>query len=155
MIAEITQALAALTTAKDFTKAVMGSKIDAALREQAIQFQFSIIEAQSAMMEMQSKYQALLQEKDGLKQQLVDLEQWNTESAKYELTEISPHVFAYALKPDESSTAPKHWLCAKCYEDKQKSIIQKGIPTPMGDMYSCGRCEAQIFVQPVRPTRRI
>ena len=148
MISEIATALTTLKTAKDFTKAVIESKTSAALREQAITFQFSIIEIQTALMEMQSQYQSLLQEKDDLKQQLIDIENWQAESANYELKEVSSGAFAFALKADKSGSAPSHWLCANCYQNKQKGILQRvGHIGPMGTMYLCPRCDAKIFVR--------
>src|SRR5450432_1919454 len=132
MISEIAATLSALKTAKDFTKAVMDSKVSTALREQAVEFQFAIIETQTAIIGIQSQYQLLLQEKDALKKQLIDIEQWNVDAADYELSEIHTGVFAYVFKPNEGSTTPPHWLCAKCYQNKEKSIIQRGPRTPLG-----------------------
>ena len=146
MISEIPAVVATLKTAKDFAKAVIDSKVSAALREQAIEFQFAIMDVQTAILDIQTKYQLLLQEKDALKQKLIDLEQWGTDAAKYELKELGAGVFAYAFQPDEGSTTPSHWLCAKCYQDKEKSILQKGLTVPpLGTIYSCPRSEGHLI----------
>ena len=152
MIAEIATALAALKNASDLVGILRKIKLDAAITEKVIESQSAILSAQSAMFELNAKYQELLDGNADLKKQLVQTTNWDTEAAKYELREISVGVFAYALKSDESSTAPSHWLCASCFDQKQKSPLQKTIETgpALGDIYLCGRCQATVFVKPDR-----
>jgi hypothetical protein len=143
---EITTALSTIQIVKNLTKAVMDSKVSAALREQAIESQAAIIELQTAMMNMQSQYQTLLQEKNELKQQLIDIEDWKTEAEKYSLTEMEGGIFVYALKPDNETGAPPHWLCAHCYQNKQKSILERTGADSKGIVFLCFRCQNSIRV---------
>jgi DNA-directed RNA polymerase subunit M/transcription elongation factor TFIIS len=103
--------------------------------------QFAIIELQNAMMTMQSQYQALLQEKDQIKQQLIDMEDWNTEAAKYSLHDIESGILIYVLNPSEHATTPPHWLCPRCYNEKYKSILQRTGADSKGMIFYCQKCE--------------
>lgn len=142
MLSEIPAIVSALNGIKELAKAVSNSKVDAALREQAIESNFAITDALNALITLHAKYQAVLHEKDELEKRLMEMENWNEEAAKYTLTEMVQGVFVYALKDDYKTTAPAHWLCPKCYEDKKKSILQFK-PTMTALEYSrfvCPRC---------------
>ena len=72
-------------------------KTDSAVVEKAAELQGTIITLQSAIMTIQSQYQLLLSEKDELKQQLMNIINWDAETAKYQLTEVSAGAFVYSL----------------------------------------------------------
>jgi hypothetical protein len=146
MLSEIPTALTALTNLKDLTKAIVSSKVEAALREQAIESGFAIIEAQGAISSLQTQYQSLLEEKDALKKQLIEMQNWDAESTKYELVQMIPGVFVYALKDDYKATAPPHWLCPNCYETAQKSILQRRYNRVHHNYgFSCQKCGIELL----------
>lgn len=148
MYGEITAGLASIKTISDLTSLIIKSKVSDAVREHAIELQSQIISLQSAVLGLQSQYQALLAEKDELKKQLIGLENWEAEARNYELIEIAPSVFAYAIQPEEDSSTPVHWLCANCFQNKQKSILQSKGMTVNGTDYHCARCKTS-FHDPV------
>jgi DNA-directed RNA polymerase subunit M/transcription elongation factor TFIIS len=137
---EIPTALSLLQTVTTLTKTIIDSKISSALREQAIESQSAIIQLQTAMMNMHAQYQTLLQEKNELKQQLIDIEDWNTEARKYSLEDIESGIFVYVLKPEEEATTPAHWLCPRCYYEKYKSILQRTGADSNGIIFYCQKC---------------
>jgi hypothetical protein len=149
MLSEIPTALAALSNLRTLTKAVADSKVDAALREQAIESGFAIIDAQNAIISLQSQYQSLLEEKDRLKQSLIEMKNWETESAKYELTQIAEGLFVYALKDNYKPTTPPHWLCPDCYQNGKKSILQftdaLSTTSRRNNIFRCGQCKLEII----------
>ncbi len=102
------------------------------------------------MLTLQTQYQALLQEKNELERRLTDAEDWKAEAAKYSLKEVGKKAFVYAPEPDADPLTPMHWLCARCYQEKKKSILQRaGLPTlPWGDTYLCPTCQATIYARP-------
>jgi hypothetical protein len=68
---------------------------------------------------------ALKEENLALKEQLQREQRWEQESARYELKEIVRGITAYRLKQDQRKTGePEHWLCAACFHDGKKSILQ-------------------------------
>lgn len=147
MIAETATALASIKTFSDFTGLVLQAKVTAAVREKAIESQAAIISVQSAMLTLQSQYQTLLNEKAELEKRLVAIEDWSAEAGKYELQEVGTGAFVYVLKENVNDTAPSHWLCANCYQKKQKSILQQATPyvTRVGATFICHRCQSTLL----------
>jgi hypothetical protein len=147
MLAEIAATLTGLNTFKSFTEFALQAHVDAALREKAIESQAAIISVQSAMLALQSQYQSLLDEKAELEKRLIEIEDWKAEASKYSLKEVGPGAFVYMLKADVDTTTPSHWLCARCYEDKQKSILQQVTPYigRIGATFGCHRCRSTIL----------
>jgi hypothetical protein len=141
---EISTALSTIQIVKNLTKAIIDSKVSSALREQAIESQFAIIDLQNTIMNMQTHNQTLLQEKTELKQQLVNIENWETEKSKYYLEQPEPGIFVYAFDFEVEMTEPEHWLCANCYQNKQKSILQRTGSDSRGLIFLCFRCQNSI-----------
>ena len=149
MLSEIPTALAALSNLRTLAKAIADSKVESALREQAVESGFAIIDAQNAIISLQSQYQSLLEEKDTLKKQLIEMENWEGESARYELIQIADGVFVYALKNDYETTEPAHWLCPDCYQNRKKSILQfqyalRRTTNRRNNAFKCGQCGVEI-----------
>ncbi len=116
-----------------------------ALREQAIETQSAVIELQNALITLQSQYQNLLDEKNEIKRQLVELQDWEAEAQNYTLTEVASKIFVYASKPNQDAGTPAHWLCAHCYQNKQKSILQRSVATNKGTIWVCPRCPTPLI----------
>jgi hypothetical protein len=145
MIPEITAAIAGLKAAGDLGALMLKIKVDSAITDKVIESQAAIFSAQSAMIELQAKHQELLDETDTLKKQLIEMEDWKAESQKYSLIEMVEGVFVYALKPDQKDTAPPHWLCPNCYQNKKKSILQfEYSPTAHNNSFKCSQCSLQL-----------
>jgi hypothetical protein len=151
---EIPTALATIQTVKNLVKSVIDSKTASALREQAIESQFAIMELQTTLLNMQSQYQSLLQEKDELKKQLAEIENWGTESAKYVLQDLGDGIFVYSQRPEYNALTPAHWLCTHCYENKQKSVLIRTGNDSKGIVFLCFRCQnsIRVGVLPGQPT---
>lgn len=144
MLEQIPAALASIKTFSDFTGFVLQSKVDAAVKEKAIESQAAIISVQAVMLNLQSQYQSLLQEKDELKKQLIETENWNAEASKYSLIAVDPGIFVYALYPNDSPSTPDHWLCTHCYQNKHKSILERTGSDSRGIVFLCFRCQNSI-----------
>jgi len=144
MYAEIAAGFAGIKTLGELTSLILKMKLDSAVTEKAIESQTAIIALQNTMLTLQSEYQALLQEKDRLEKRLVEAENWEAEASKYELIKVSEGAFVYALKPDQFTTAPSHWLCTQCYQQKQKSILQMAGKSLGRWYYSCPSCETRV-----------
>lgn len=125
MFSEMASALASVKTVGDFTTFIIKAKVTDAVREKAIESQSVIVALQNTMMTLQAQYQSLLQEKDSLEKKLIEIQDWKAEAANYSLQEIEPGIFVYAYDPKIQPSAPKHWLCAKCYHDRQTSILER------------------------------
>jgi hypothetical protein len=145
MITELTTAIAGLKAASELGTLMLKIKVDAAVTDKVIESQAAIFGAQSAMIELQSKHQELLEENSHLKQKLIEIENWDVEAQKYVLTEVgSRKGVVYALKPEHRDSAPLHYLCPECYQEKRKSILQNTGSISGRTGYFCSRCPTKV-----------
>jgi hypothetical protein len=107
-----------------------------------------LIGAQSVALEAQQEQAALAQRVHELEQKIMTLENWEREAERYELTAIASEVFAHCLKPGMEQGEPPHYLCANCYGDHKKSILQSD--NSDGKMARtnlvCLRCKGSIMI---------
>jgi hypothetical protein len=124
------------------TKRFADAREEFKVNEVAIQLQGIALDLQSEMMMIQSDYQNILRSKEELEKKLIEQEAWNHERSRYHLEDVMGN-FVYALNVRNPSIEPAHWLCAHCYEEKKKSILQRN-PYPH---WFCPRCKTKITIQ--------
>ena len=152
MITEIAAAFNAVKLSTDLLTLARKVKTDAAVLDKAIELQTAMIGLQEIMMRLQEQNSTLTAAKHELEQKIVACERWNEEKERYALYQPAPGVIVYASKPDDSSTEPQHWLCAQCYQQRQKSFVQRGEIVPMyGVLYHCSRCRAHFYLPAIPP----
>ncbi|MCK1402767.1 hypothetical protein IVB45_23000 [Bradyrhizobium sp. 4] len=118
VIAETISGLGALKTALDMTRALKDIN-DATIRNSvAIDLQEKILSAREAQT-------ALLERISELEKQVAQFEKWDAEKENYQLTAIYADTLAYARKSDAIGAVPLHYICANCYEDRKKRILQR------------------------------
>lgn len=146
-----------LNTATNIAQAMVGLREASVIQSKVIELQGVILAAQSGALTAQSDQFSLIEKVRQLEQEVASLKGWDAQKEKYELSEISPATFAYALKADSGSPEPSHWLCAACFSDGKKSIIQQGEAIFAGVMWGCPKCRAQVRVwrnvTPSKPPR--
>jgi hypothetical protein len=71
------------------------------------------------------------------------MKDWATERERYALKRYYPGSFAFALKPEMAAGEPSHRLCANCYENGQKSILQQTGNMNRFPVVACARCKFQ------------
>jgi len=91
----------------------------------------------------------LLAEKDDLKEKLMQKEAWPATAAKYSLHAVREGICVYLLKKDKAASEPVHWLCIKCYQLEQKSILQRTSKGTRGYIYTCYICQNSFEVNDV------
>ena len=135
----------------DLAKLMIDARDASVIRAKAIELQREIIAAQSCALAAQTDQLALLERKRELEKEVADLKAWEAEKEKYELANVRPQnhpsgtAFAYALKEAAGATEPKHFLCANCYQQGQKSILQREHRMPGAlDIMFCQRCGGEI-----------
>jgi hypothetical protein len=118
VVAETIAGLGALKTAFDMTKALKDIDDRVRFNDARMELQERILEAQQA--------QATLLERIGdLEKQIASFEKWETEKENYQLVSIYAETMAYARKPSADGSIPPHYICANCYEDRKKRILQR------------------------------
>ncbi len=141
MAIEFSTALGLLKTITGTTKRLADTREEVKVNDVAIQLQGVVLDLQSEMMIIQSDYQSVLRAKEDLEKKLIEQEGWNKERARYHLEAVAGD-FVYALNVVKPSVESAHWLCAHCYEEKKKSILQRS-PFPA---WLCPRCKTKIVI---------
>lgn len=109
------------------------------LRTEIATLQKASFDAYTLAFELYDKYREI-------KGKYLKSEDWENKTVPdYRLTELAPGVFVYAYQPTEDSREPAHYLCANCFQDKRKSILQCAGRDSSGVRYHCPKCKADIF----------
>ena len=106
----------------------------------------SLLDAQAAAMALQLEQHSLTARIQELEDQLKSKIKWEEQAADYKLTQLPPlGVYAYELQGDNAAGKPRHYICAHCYEDERKSILQ---PRSRGftRYLFCNACGFESFV---------
>lgn len=138
------QGLEALKAAADILKAMIGVRDARKLAENAVELQRQIANLQIALNSALTEQAALIQTIHDLEESSVRMKQWQREKNKYQLTEIAPHRYAYAIKENRRGAEPVHWICAACYQDSRKSVLQGFQSGMSGWIFTCSSCKAEI-----------
>lgn len=96
-----------------------------------------ILAAHESAFRAQAHESALLEENGTLKEELRSLSKWEEEKQRYQLHSFESGGFAYALKGSAKGDDPPHWICATCYQEGRKTILQKGTHGQMEANHVC------------------
>ena len=139
MASELIAGLGLFKTMLDIAKGLKDMNETAARNTAVIELQEHILNAKEAQ-------STLLDEVSSLKKQMADMEKWDAEKQRYELKEVVAGQFAYTLKHEAAADEPAHKLCANCYNQNQKSILQTEIRNPgRHEVLFCQRCGTDLF----------
>jgi hypothetical protein len=139
-IASIASAIGSLKTAADIAKGFLDLKEAAAVQGRVIELQGVILAAQSSALAAQSDQTMLLEEIRHLKEKVAKLEAWEAEKQRYQLTDFGGGTFAYVLRPDAANGQPSHNLCATCFNQGRKTILQHS----QDNWFTCHACKDKI-----------
>ena len=145
-ISEITATLSGIKKAIGVVKSLTSLDSHIALKSKTSELLSIIVDLHDRISSIQSQYDELLNTKNDLEKKLMEIEKWVEEKAKYKLTEISPGVFVFLSKEVDRSITPSHWLCAHCYENRQKSILQLHNHSAAGKTFKCPSCKNVIHI---------
>jgi hypothetical protein len=144
MVGEVFAGLSALKTAFDIAKGL--KDLDDATRRNA-----AVIELQEKILTAQSAQAELVETISELKSRVAELEAWDAEKQRYKLTEIGYGMTAYTLKEGMEEGEPSHRLCATCYSDGHKSIMQTETRSPgRCEVLVCHRCGSDLYLSGMR-----
>lgn len=134
----VSEALAGLSAFKSMLDIAKGLKDinDTAARNAAV------IELQEKIFSAQMAQATLVEQVRELEVKVARMEAWETEKKRYQLTDFGSGTFAYLLKEGMSNGEPSHRICAACYQNGQKSILQyKSTDITKRDLFSCPACD--------------
>ncbi len=145
-IGSVASVITSLNTAGQIAKGMIGLHNDRVIAGQVIELQNVIINAQNAAFAAQQERAALIKQVESLKEKMAKMKKWDAEKKRYELKEVYPDAFAYAIKPNAKGAEPNHWLCQTCCENGEKSLFQARPHDGKADynLFYCPRCRAEI-----------
>lgn len=140
--------VSSLKTAAEITKGIIGLRDASMIQDKVVELNGVILSAQSSALEANAAQFNLLDRVRELEEEIARMKTWDTEKQKYELKQIQAGAFAYVLKPTASGGEPAHWLCAACYQQNNKSILQaQGRTSDRSfQLYGCPTCKATLRV---------
>ena len=142
---EIVQFIGLVGTVSNIGKTLFQAHTQAERDRLQIEFSDAMIALQFKISEMQVSYQSILDSNVALKKQLEAYDTWEAERARYSLFQPSAGAFVYRLNPSSAANDPAHWLCAACYNERKKSILQR--ESEDSAAYICSRDpNHQIFI---------
>lgn len=151
MIQESISAIQGIGTVLKMAKALKKISDDVNFNTQVAEIVEILASSQNDLLVAQANYSDLLKVKDEIEKELTEYKNWDKEKPNYQLTEISRNVFVYCYKSIDQSTEPVHWLCANCYTDNKKSILQRWgrfhSEHGSSNIYICRKCELQVIVE--------
>lgn len=145
-IQAISQALTSIKSAFDISKGLLAIRDDSLLKEKVGELMDLLFAARTSAFDAQSAQSALSSRISELEKKIISFEIWDKEKENYVLNEIRAGVFVYALKKPETGVEPPHCICATCYQNRIKSILQTEIRMPGADRaLVCHTCHADIY----------
>jgi hypothetical protein len=148
--------ISSLNAAVNITKAMKDVHDATILDSKVFELQRAMLDTQSAVFSVNEERSALIERIGALEKEISDLRQWETEKQKYELKALDPTgVYAYARKVISGDAEPHHFICANCYQNGQKSILQATTQLAMRKrIHVCPRCKNEIAFGHVEITNR-
>jgi len=135
-----------LSTVSKTAADLMDAKDVAERNRLLIEFQNSLIQMNSRAASLQQENHALIEQKRGLEKELGKLKDWATEKMRYELKyPWGGAGSVYALKESQSNSEAAHYLCTRCFDDSQRSILQPVMDKNVGSvLMRCSRCKTDV-----------
>ncbi len=148
----IQETIKGLKLASDMTKGLLDLKSTAEVQAKVGELQGVILNAQSSALAANADQSAMADEIRALKEQLAVAERWNQERSRYALATVDEGAFVYALRKEKAENEPPHWLCARCFSEGRKTLLQRaGKSEYFGTDYVCHACKSSIRVGVGRP----
>jgi len=149
MVAEVFAGLGAFKAMFDLAKGLKDIDDRATRNSVAIELQEKILAAQA-------QQAALIEHVGNLEKEVADLKAWDADKQRYKLTDIGDGLLTYALKEGMESGELPHHLCANCYQDGKKSIMQTEYRNPgRAHVLVCHRCGSDLYLDgPMYPEHK-
>ena len=142
----IAAALNGLGAAANLAKSFLDLKSIADVQAKVIELQGVILAAQSSALTAQSEQSMMLQQIRNLEEEVARIKAWEKTKQRYELHQPGPGIYVWSLKEKGEPPEPDHWICAKCYEDGRRSIIQVKSKGSGRTNYICFECKSEFHI---------
>jgi hypothetical protein len=145
MITEFAAAIQSVKALNDLVKAARELKNFNDFVAAISEVNTKLMEAEAVALNALEKQLSLTNRIGELEKEIRELKNWDSEAKRYQLAKVGIGVFAYVLKPGMESGEPSHMLCANCFYEGQKSILQVDLSkVKFLNEYVCQRCGTHI-----------
>lgn len=139
--------VSSLKTVGEIGRAMSDLRDAKVLQDKVIDLNREIIAAQTSAIATQVSFSELAQEVRELKSRIAELEAWEQEKLRYQLTDHGGGTFTYALKRGMENGEPFHRICAHCYQGRRKSLLQShGVMMGGQEKVSCNGCDSSVML---------
>jgi hypothetical protein len=135
-----------LKAATDIAIGLSKLKTLAEVNAKAIELQGAILRLQSDAFTAQADQSSMIERIRDLEKELARVKAWEETKQRYKLHQQSPGTFVYVLHDHRDGSEPLHWICANCYEEGKKSILQFSRQDYSHKYYGCPSCKAEVLV---------
>lgn len=139
----LSAALGSAQAAGTIIKSLAGMKNSVDINAKAIELQGVILSLQADIGNAIAAQAQLAQENQKLKDELAEVEAFRGEAEHYKLFQPWPGIFAYGRKESMDRSVPPHYLCAHCYQQNKKSILQQLLKNHWLH-FACSSCQASL-----------
>ena len=142
MVAELTATFSLLKTASELVRGFNSMQNQIAVGDIKIELNNIILDLQANANALNEKYNSIVNSKNDLEKEIINLKDFKSQKEKYILKEIFVGILAYVPKDEIDRIGKHHWLCQNCLDNLQKfSIYQKH-----NDYYfTCPHCKNEIY----------
>lgn len=151
MMDGISGALTAVSSLMTLSKDISNAKTDHEIALKTTELNERLGGALQQLITAQTDYLALLNEKGELEAELVRLREWASEKERYQLHKTESGGFLYRIKPEMQNAEPPHDICATCYQEGKKAILQPTTVFAGHFRVICHMCDSPVFVKRVPP----
>lgn len=151
MYAEINAAVQATKVLFEFVKANKGLVEYNELVVAVSDVNMKLTSAINVAIASQEKQLELTKRISELEELVMERNSWKHESDRYELDEICRGVVVYTLKTGKENGEPDHYLCAACFNKRQKGYLHRTKFNVQGTHYKCDGCGFEILDHSKKP----
>ncbi|CDM42398.1 hypothetical protein [Ectopseudomonas oleovorans] len=159
MMDAISGALTAVSSLMTLSKDISNAKTDHEIAVKTGELNERLGGALQQLITAQTGYLALLNEKGELEAELLKIKDWAHEKQRYQLHKTEAGGLLYRIKPEMQGAEPEHEICANCYENGIKSLLQSAPDANWHLMLACHRCNSLVKVKrypaPTPTVRRV
>lgn len=148
---DVISAIEATRAAVDLVRAAIGVKSSAETSAAVTAVYAQLLTSQvlaSELLEKTTRLEKALDEAikrhAAQEEEIARIHEFEADVKQYKAQQVAPGAFAYVAAQAGDPAGGEHeaaqWLCAHCFENKQKSILQYAGHEAGDQLFKCGRC---------------
>ena len=134
---QLTSLFSSLSMALNIAKGLKSIDDQVKLNDAVFKLQEALLNAQQISLSTQQDMASLIEAKGRLEKEISKFREFEAEKSRYSLNELDAGGIVYTVKEDATNSEPTHHICANCYQESIKSILQHS-----GLGLVCSKCKS-------------